>query len=202
MKAGIYSIPLVLANVLAIVISGGLVTRFGYFAPFFILSSVVTSIGAGLIYTFKVDTSTANWVGFTFLYGLGVGFGFQQGAVAAQASLPFKDVSIGTAFVFFTQLLGGALFVSVAQNLFTNHLITGLLALKIPGLDPQAIVNAGATGVRTLVSEADLHNVLVVYNGALVQTFKLALAMSCLTIFGAVGVEWKSVKGQQVTAAA
>jgi hypothetical protein len=89
------------------------------------------SIGAGLITLFEVHTPQAKWVGYLFLYGLGVGFGFQQGGVAAQAVLPLVDVSIGTAIVMFVQMLGGALFVSVAQNIFTNKLVMGLTNLNI-----------------------------------------------------------------------
>lgn len=136
-------------------------------------------------------------MGYLFLYGLGVGFGFQQGGVAAQAVLPLVDVSIGTAIVMFVQMLGGALFVAVAQNIFTNHLVEGIAKLAIPGLQPQEIIHAGATGVRDLVDPGRLPEVLRAYNDALVKTFQIALIMSCLSIFGAVGIEWKSVKGKE-----
>ncbi len=141
-------------------------------------------------------------MGFTFLYGFGVGLGFQQGSVAAQAVLKFKDVAVGTAVVLFIQILGGALFVAVAQNLFTTHLISGLVGLKIPGLDPQDIIHAGATGLRAVVDPARLHDVLVVYNDAIVKTFQLGLILSCLSIFGAVGVPWKRIATSQALLAA
>ncbi|KAG0644936.1 Efflux pump [Hyphodiscus hymeniophilus] len=193
-RAGIDSLPLILAEILAIVVSGGLVTKFGYYAPFFIASSVVMSIGAGLMTLFTVDISQARWVGFQFLYGIGVGFGFQQGGVAAQTVLKFADVSIGTAVVLFWQILGGAIFVSVAQNLFTNKLVKDLLALGIPGLDPVIIVHAGATNLRAVVPEAALPAVLFAYNKAILKTFQLGLILSCISILGAVGIEWRSVK--------
>ena len=181
---------------MAIIASGGLVTRFGYYTPFFIASSVVTSIGAGLITLFTVESSQAKWVGFQFIYGFGIGLGFQQGGVAAQAVLAFKDVSIGTATVLFVQILGGSLFVSAAQNIFTNRLVSGLESLNIPNFDPATIVSAGATNLRSIVDPDMLPQVLVEYNAALVKAFQLALIMGCLSILGAVGVEWKSVKGK------
>lgn len=189
---------MILANVFGIIVSGGLVTKFGYYTPFFLASSVVMSIGAGLLTLFTVETSQPKWVGFQFIYGLGVGFGFQQGTVAAQAVLPISEVPIGTALVLFVQMLGGALFVSVAQNIFSNNLVKNLLALDIPGLNPQVIVQAGATSIRHLVDPSRLPEVLVAYNDALVKTFQIALIMSCLSILGAVGIEWKSMKGKKV----
>lgn len=197
-QSGIYSLPMILSNVVGIMSSGALTTRLGYYTPFFIGSSIIMSIGAGLLTTFTVDTAQPKWVGFLFLYGLGVGLGFQQGGVAAQAVLALSDVSIGTAMVMFVQILGGALFVSVAQNVFTNKLIENLTLLQISGLDPQVIVNSGATILRTLVDPSRLNEVLIAYNMALVEAFKVALILSCLSIFGALGIEWKSVKGERL----
>ncbi|KAK2680358.1 Tetracycline resistance protein TetA/multidrug resistance protein MdtG [Fusarium oxysporum f. sp. vasinfectum] len=197
-RSGIYSLPMILANVVGIVGAGSLTTKLGHYAPFFIASAVIMSIGAGLITTFTVHTAQSKWVGYLFIYGFGVGLGFQQGGVAAQAVLPLKDVSIGTAMVMFVQMLGGALFVSVAQNLFTNQLVKNLMALGIPNLHPEVIVHAGATSLRSMIDPEALPQVLTAYNAALVKTFELALIMSCLSILGALGIKWKSVKGKEL----
>ncbi|PYI00169.1 MFS general substrate transporter [Aspergillus ellipticus CBS 707.79] len=196
--SGIDSLPMILSNVFGIITASSLTTVFGYTAPFFIISSIVMSIGAGLLTTFTVDVSQAKWAGFLFVYGLGVGFGFQQGGIAAQAVLPLSKVSVGTATVMFVQMLGGSLFVSAAENVFTKHLISNLSALNIAGLDPAEVVGAGATSFRSLVSAEDMPAVLVAYNDALVKVFQLALIMSCLSIFGAVGIEWRSMKGKKI----
>lgn len=160
------------------------------------------SIGAGLLTTWTVDTSQGQWVGYQFLYGFGLGLGFQQGGVAAQASLPFADVSIGTSVVLFLQIFGGAIFTSVAQNLFTNTLVERIVALEIPGFDPSDIVSAGATNLRNIVEPQYLAEVLVEYNAAILKTFQLGLILACLSVLGSVGVEWRSVKGKKVAAAA
>jgi hypothetical protein len=59
-------------------------------------------------------------------------------------------------------------------------------------------VNRGATSVRSIVSESVLPDVLVAYNDALVKVFQLALIMGCLSIIGALGIEWKNMKTQKV----
>lgn len=200
MTAGVDSLPIILANVLAIIVSGVLVSKTGHYVPLFYISVVLQSIGAGLIYTFTPDTSTAAWVGYQFLYGLGVGAGFQQSPVAAQAVLGVRDIEIGTAVVVFVQIFGGALFVAVAQNLFTNALVQNIAALGIPGLSPQVIIAAGATGIRNIVSPEQLPALLVAYNAAIMKAFQLGVILSCLALFGALGLEWKSVKkGKQAS---
>ncbi|KAE8400802.1 major facilitator superfamily domain-containing protein [Aspergillus pseudonomiae] len=193
-QAGIDSIALILANTTGAIISGAVTNKTGHYAPWFIVSSVIMSIGAGCLTLFTVDIAQSKWIGFLFLYGIGVGFGFQQGAVAVQAVLPMAQVPIGTALIWFVQMLGGALFTSVAQNIFSTHLADNLANLQLPGLDPEAVAGAGATGFRHLVQPEYMDQVLVAYNAALVDVFQVALICSCLSIFGAVGIEWRNVK--------
>jgi hypothetical protein len=64
-------------------------------------------------------------------------------------------------------ILGGASFVSVAENVFTNHLESNLAALNIPNFDPTLAVKAGATELRTLVPPTYLPEVLGAYNDAI-----------------------------------
>ena len=83
----------------------------------------------------------------------------------------------------------------------TNELLKGLLK-AVPDLDPHEILNTGATLIRTIVPADDVAKVLIVYNQALTRTFYVAVATAVLTVFGAVCVEWKSVKGKKIEAAA
>ena len=116
-------------------------------------------------------------------------------SVAAQAVLPLKDVPTGVAVVFSAQFLGGTIFVSVAENVFTNHLRSNLLALAVPNFNPEVAIRAGATSLRDLVALSFLNEVLVAYNNAIMQAFQVSLIMSCLTIFGASGMEWINMDG-------
>ncbi len=204
-RSGINNIPMVLGVVIMSVLSGGLVTVLGYYTPFMIAATVIGSIGAGLLTTFEVNTPSSKWIGYQALYGIGVGLGLQQSLMAVQTVLPLEDVPTGTAMVVFMQSLGGALFVSVAQNVFTNRLVTGLREAA-PSLDPSTVLQVGATELKDRVLEetngaALLPGVIYAYNHALTQTFYVGLAMACLTLIGALGMEWRSVKGKKIVAA-
>lgn len=102
--------------------------------------------------------------------------------------------------VLFVQLLGGAIFSSVGQNVWANKLIENIAALGIPNFDPSAIVHVGATELRNVVPPMYLGEVLVAYNAAIVKTFQIALITACLSLLGAAGMEWKSVKGKALGA--
>jgi hypothetical protein len=196
-RSGIDNLPMLLAVTIASVIGGGLVTKFGHYVPFFYVSVVLASIGAGLLTLFTPDIGTSKWIGFQIVYGLGVGFGLQQSIVVSQTVLDITDIPIGTSIVIFFQMLGGALFVSVGQNIFSNKLVEGLSGIQ--GLDAQAIVHTGATEISKLITDpAQLGLVIDAYNGALVKAFQIGLIMACLATIGAVSIEWRSVKGKKI----
>jgi hypothetical protein len=62
----------------------------------------------------------------------------QQPMTAIQCILPEEKISIGNAFVMFMQLLGGALFVSFGQTLFSNQLKSALPHFA-PDVDSNAV---------------------------------------------------------------
>ncbi len=193
LQSGIDNIPLILAQVLASLAAGFLTTIKGYYMPFVLASSILMAVGAGMLTTFTLNTSTGQWIGYQIIFGAGSGFGFQHAITAAQAVLPIHDIPSGVSAVLFIQLLGGALMVSVAQNVFANRLVSGLS--RIHGLDAQVVVAAGATGLRGLITDpGNLQAALRVYNDALVAAFRVSLITACLSALGAMGMEWKSVK--------
>lgn len=109
---------MILSLVILSLISGGLVSTFGYYAPFILASTILMAVGAGLVSTFEVHSGSDVWIGYQILFGIGAGIEMQQTMVAVQASLKQDDIAIGTAIIGFSQTLGGALFIYVAQNIF------------------------------------------------------------------------------------
>ncbi|CAD0105963.1 unnamed protein product [Aureobasidium uvarum] len=196
-KSGIMSLPLILGVVICSVVAGGLVTTFGYYTPFMIASSVLMAIGAGLLTTFKINTGHAEWIGYQALFGIGVGLGMQQILIAVQTVLPAADIPTGTAIVMFFQTLGGALFISVGQNVFTNKLVSGLKA-AVPDLNPAIVLQTGATELKNAIDEKYRTGVLQAYNDALTNSYYVAVALATLSIVGSLAVEWKSVKGKKI----
>ncbi|KAF2834088.1 MFS general substrate transporter [Patellaria atrata CBS 101060] len=197
-KSGIMNLPMILGLVILSVMAGGLVTVLGYYTPFMLASSVFMAIGAGLLTTFEVETGSPAWIGYQFIFGMGVGLGMQQTLICVQASLPLTDVPIATATMMFAQTLGGALFISVGQNVFQNQLAKNLLKEAIPGFDPALVLQTGATELKDAIASEFLPFALKAYNDALTQTWYVSVAMSAISIIGASVVEWKSVKGKKI----
>ncbi|KAL4736631.1 major facilitator superfamily domain-containing protein [Aspergillus similis] len=199
MTSGIQLLPLMLATVVSSVLTGILVTIFGYYTPFLIGSTAIASIGAGLITLYSIDISSGKWIGYQILLGAGVGAGFQIPMTAVQTSLASKpdDIPQGTAAVMFFQTLGGALFIAVAQSLFQNGLIEGVVKYA-PSVDPGAIVKAGATEMRHVLEELgqldQLENVILAFLDGLRDTYRLSLALFLAAFVVGCFFEWRSVK--------
>jgi hypothetical protein len=177
--------------VIASMVTGVLVHRIGFYTPFMIIGVCITSVGAGLLTTLQVDTPAANLIGYQILFGFGLGLTSQGPNLAAQTVLPKPDIATGASLMFFSQLLSGAVFVSVGQNVFENQLIQRLSS--VPGFSPKMIQNSGVTSLTDLPASIKT-TVLVAYNESLRKLFRVGLILVCLTMLGALAMEWRSVK--------
>jgi len=196
MQSGINTIPLVLSVVVGSISSGALIQRIGYYTPFMILGSCFMAIGAGLLTTWNIGTKNSLWIGYQIILGIGVGWTMQQPNLAVQTILAKNDVPIGTAVLSLFQTLGGAVFTAVGQNLYISKFSNGLE--RIGGLDPQHILDAGATDLTKNIPAAIQRQVLEAYNASLTGgTFFAALIVACLAVPAAFGMEWRSVKNKQ-----
>lgn len=193
--AGIMNLPMVLALAIASVVAGIGTKKLGYYTPWMLACSIISPIAAGMISTFTPTTGHSAWIGWQVMLGFGFGLGMQQASLAAQATLSRKDVSVGASIVQFSQTLAGAVFLSVGNNIFDSRLAAKLAA--IPGIDIGSVVDTGATEIRHMVPASLLPQVLLAYNSALRTTFYLCVALTSVTIVGALLMPWKSIKQQK-----
>jgi hypothetical protein len=194
-QSGIDTLPVLLALTIATITAGATVSKIGYYVPPMLAGPIFMSIGAGLITNFRTDTARAAWIGYQILFGFGTGMGMQQASVAAQTVLSKKDVAIGSALMMFGQQISGVVFVSIAQTVFINRLVSDLSG--IASLDSLDVVNTGATEIAATVPQDLLNTVLSAYNNALIGPFTMAVAMAGIAIVPALSMEWRSVRGKQ-----
>ncbi|KAK7431663.1 hypothetical protein QQZ08_001882 [Neonectria magnoliae] len=193
-KSGIMLLPMILATVIGTISSGVIISRTGYYNPFFLLSSVLMPIGTGLIATFTPHTGAGKWIGYQILMGIGFGFGVQQPLNVVQTVLGSSDIATGSALVTFVRFLSSAIFLPVGENIFLNTLVDKLS--NLPGVDPKAVTDGGVTELRRLVSGDDLDTLLNDYNVAIRNVTYMATTTCAITILGSVFVEWRSLKTQ------
>ncbi|KKP06752.1 hypothetical protein THAR02_01137 [Trichoderma harzianum] len=195
--AGIKILPLLLSTVLISVLSGGLISVIGYYNYIIIPCMILYTVGTGLLTTLDVHSPLKEWFGYQVIAGLGIGAGFQTAVLVVQTVLTQEWVPIGTACVQFFQVLGGAVFVAVAQTLFQNGLIDQLEKDNL-GIDPQLFINSGASEIKSVlagINRLDAFDaVLKAYMLGLRHTYYISVACAGCAFLCCLAFEWRSVK--------
>lgn len=197
--SGVSLIAYVIGNAVFSVIAGISVTKLGYFAPPAIIGAAIGTVGSGLLSTLQVDSGAGQWVGYQVVTSAGLGMAVQQGIIAVQTVLTLEQIPIGIAAIISMQSLGGAVFVSVGNNILQNILDQASAAKNLPGIDIKAVIAAGATQFRSIVPAESLPALLVAYNHALQRVFTAAIPLSGLAFVVALGLEWRSVRDKKPT---
>ncbi|PNP58435.1 hypothetical protein FNYG_15098 [Fusarium nygamai] len=192
-KSGYMMLPIIIAATIGSLIHGAGTSAFGYYTPFMLFASIIMPIAAGLITTFKIDTSFEKLIAYSALSGLAYGIGFIGPQTAVQTVLPAEDVPLGLSILLFAQSFGPAVSVPIAQVLFTNRLSDNLDGV-VPGLNGTNISNSGLTEIVSNVAEFATREVLFAIDKSLGQTWYLVVGLSSVAIVGSLMTEWRSVK--------
>lgn len=95
-SSGVRNLPFIIAVTISTIASGALVSSTGYYQPLLLGGGVVATIGAGLLYTLDVNTSTGKWIGYQIVAGAGWGTAFQIPMIAVQGSVAPQDLASAT----------------------------------------------------------------------------------------------------------
>ncbi|KAK7742342.1 hypothetical protein SLS53_004487 [Cytospora paraplurivora] len=158
-----------------------------------LFSATLTTVGSGLYSLFKPGSSTGEWVGFQVITGFGRGIGLQMPIVAAQNSISQDELSPTMAFLVWCQYIGPAIFLALYNTVFDTSLKSQLRE-QAPNADATAIIDAGATGFRSIVEPQDLQSVLRAYTNSLDIVFYLVAGAGAVSWFAAWGMGWKDIR--------
>ncbi|KAI1341805.1 major facilitator superfamily domain-containing protein [Xylariaceae sp. FL0016] len=191
--SGVYLLPIVLPQLLSAVVSGSLVTKVGYVPPFALVGGALSCIGSGLFSLFQPNTPTSEWVGFSIITGLGRGTSLQMPLIAIQAAVSPEEMSPAMAFSVCCQYIGPTIFLTLYNTVFDASL-KSQIPRYAPNVDADAIIAAGATRFRKLVSAEDLAGVLMAFSTSLDNTFYLQAGAGVLAWAAAWGMSWKDIR--------
>lgn len=120
-----------------------------------------------------------------------------QPIVAIQNTLKPELSSIAMSLVVFSQTFGGALFLSFDQTTFSNGL-SNALHQYAPEVDAAAVINAGATGFRSIVDKSSVDGVILAYSQAISHVFYIGAGTAVGGFIFCWGMGWKSIKKPKV----
>ncbi|KAF7916838.1 uncharacterized protein EAE98_010560 [Botrytis deweyae] len=165
-RSAVDYIPLALAELFGIMLSGAMINKFGHHIPFILIGQTICAIGTGLLTTLNITTSTIDWATFLVICGFGIGVA-----------------------TFFSQL-GGSIAVSIGNSFLVNG-----LAKEVPrqtsAISPQAVIDAGPLAVQNISADSTIVNaVQESYANSISHVFIFATAIVCFSMPMAAGMEW------------
>lgn len=185
--------PILVAATIAAIGVGFGMSACGYYAPFMIFASVAMTVAAGIITTFNTSTGLAKLILITGLFGAGYGAGASGPFTAVQTVLSGDDVSLGMAVLLFMYGFGPAVFITVAQIMFSNQLSHNLHGL-LPDPGKTTIDSTGLTELVAKVPPAQSYEVFVGISESVVHTWYLVIALAAGTFLGSLSIKWRSIK--------
>ncbi|MCJ1404090.1 hypothetical protein MMC11_007315 [Xylographa trunciseda] len=191
-ESGIRNLPFLVTMLFSPMLSGGLITMFGFYVPFMWLGAILATVGSGLLLTLQVDSTASVLAGYQFLTGFGLGLCTQISFNAVQYILPRDQMIMGSALVSFCNSLGPILGITIGQAIFANSFVKQLQ--QVPGIDAAAVVRAGPTNLGAAVSLSVLPMVREAFNYALTRAFILAVVAGGLAFLCSLAMEWGNVK--------
>lgn len=106
--SGVRNLPINIGCFLSIV-AGFVVAIYGrLWAPLMAIGAAIATVGAGLMYTFNLDTGPGRYVGYQLVAGMGMGITLQIPLMANQAAVQPTDISPVSAITLFFQIIGGS----------------------------------------------------------------------------------------------
>jgi len=159
--AGVLTIPMVGGTLVASVVSGQLITRFGKWKSFVVAGAAFMVVGFSLLAT--IDHATNLWlVGiYITIVGMGTGMMMQNLVLAVQNTVSVQNIGAASSSVAFFRTFGGAIGVSVLGSVLATRVADlsseGLTKLGVP---------AGSSGGGNLDLKALPEPVLAVVRAA------------------------------------
>ncbi|MEE1622284.1 MFS transporter [Zafaria sp. J156] len=141
--AGVYTMPMILGNLIGSVVSGQLISRFGRWKVFLVIGSLANVAGLGMLGL--MDASTPFWylAAGMVLNGLGMGMMLQNLVLAVQNTVKVTQIGTASSSVAFFRSVGGAAGVAV---------LGAVLSEQVASRGPGAL--GEATAVVFLISAA------------------------------------------------
>jgi MFS transporter, DHA2 family, glioxin efflux transporter len=97
--SGVRNLPLIISMSIALIVSGGTITKTGHTAPLMVVGGVIATIGSGLIYSLDIGTSTGKWIVYQIIGGIGWGLAYQVPINAAQGTVDPSDIATVTGII-------------------------------------------------------------------------------------------------------
>jgi len=126
--SGLKLLPFILVMITMTFVNGFILSKWGYYMPWYFGCAILQVIGSTLLYSISRDSSFSTIYGYTALMGF-VGGWSQASFTVAQCLVAPEDIPIVTGFLTCAQSGGAALSLAVGDTVFLNTAQNGIVKL-------------------------------------------------------------------------
>ncbi|KAI0401756.1 putative gliotoxin efflux pump [Xylaria palmicola] len=191
--SGIQILPLIVSASVLVVLTGIACTKFPIYQIYIFIGASLTAIGAGLLYTLKVNSYAGEYIGFQLIVGFGNGIAQQIPLTLVQTLTKPQDLADSMSTVLFFQLLSGALSVAASQSVFINRLLIAA-SQRLPEVSRKTIITTGATDLQRVFTPEQLPLIQESYLIGLRDAWALAIAFAGAALLTALLYGFKKIE--------
>ena len=184
LDAGVRLLPFIAVMVVTIFANGALLSKFGYYMPWYTSGGLLAVAGSALMYTVDKSTSTSRIYGYTVILGCGVGLWLQASFSVAQAVVDPSLVASAVGFITLAQFAGITITLAIANTVFLNSSQTRILQI-LPNVPLEeieiAMQGAGSSFVRNLSPDVR-GQVLDAIVDSIAKTYILVITAGALVV--------------------
>ncbi|KAJ5536079.1 major facilitator superfamily transporter [Penicillium frequentans] len=184
--AAVRLLPFIVLMVFSGLLNGALMSKLGYYMPWYLAGGILTSIGGGLMSTIDETSPISRVYGYSALIGIGAGMFIQTGFSVAQAKVSPSRASDAASLIAFAQNIGIVLALAISGSVFQNQALDSLQKL-LPGIPREALRGAisGSNSdlIKTIPAETQAKVIhAIVY--AMSHTYYLVITAAVMTAVG------------------
>ncbi|KAJ5635558.1 HC-toxin efflux carrier TOXA [Penicillium longicatenatum] len=179
--SGVNSLPFMAFFAAGSMLSGFLIGKTRLLQPYELISGLLATVGAALLYTLDTDSSKARYIGPQVIFGIGIGLGNQVPMTALQSFSKPEHIAPTTGVMLMCNSISGAYFVTAAQSIFANYMLKEL-ASNAPNIDPAQVLGTGASEISHVFHGAELAAITKAYMAGIKDVFAFSLAGAALTV--------------------
>ncbi|MBM3715391.1 MAG: MFS transporter [Actinobacteria bacterium] len=192
-EAGVMTIPMIAGLLVASVVVGSLISRFGHWKPFLVVGGILLIAGSFLLSTIHYDTNFALVSIYMALLGAGVGMTMQNLVLIVQNTADPSQMGAASSGVTFFRSLGGTIGVSVmgaalasmATSLFTDRaadLQAAIMGLGAEGASVAQALQSGAIPQVSTLPESVRVIVEDIYAQSIAHSFLIAVPVAVVSL--------------------
>lgn len=204
-RSGVDLLAIVIPLMPAGIVGGFIVAQTGHYKRTMIAGYALLAIGAGCLTLLDASSSTANWVIFQIIAGVGGGLALTATLPAVQAPLAEADVAVATASWGFVRSFGSIWGAAIPAAVFNSRIDNLLTTISDPAI--RAILKSGgayehatAAFISTLnVQPAVKQELIDIYTKGLKEVWQVLIAFAVIAVPIAVVIKEVPLRTELVT---